>query len=254
VRPALPVLLVIALAMLASPALAERLVSTLSNADVEISSSFAGERLTLFGSIEPDPGSNATLTGPYHVIIAVEGPLSTRIAREQSSRLGIWSNTDQVVFKDFPSYYRVLASDRLRDITDEVTLTEANILPEDRARLSAQATWWRAAVFGRELVRLMTEKGFFGVDEQGVQFLSDTAYTARLTLPSDITPGRFIAHTYVFKDGTMLAHQVEGFAVRKVGFERFIGNAARQYPLIYGIVSVLLALGTGWLAGVVFRR
>lgn len=252
--PALPALMLCLLALFATPVQAERLVSAVSDPDVSISSSFSGERLTLFGSIEPDTGSPGPVTGPFQIIIAVEGPFSTRVTRRQSNRLGIWSNTDQVVFKDFPSYYRLLASDRLDDITDAVTLAEMNILPEDRARKSAQATWWRAAVFGRELVRLMTEKGYFGVDEHGVQFLSDTAYTARLTLPSDVTPGPFIAHTYVFKEGRIVAHKADGFAVRKVGFERFIGNAARQYPLAYGIICVLLAIGTGWLGGVVFRR
>jgi hypothetical protein len=42
--------------------------------------------------------------------------------------------------------------------------------------------------------------------------------------------------------------------VRKSGFENFVFVASRQQPLLYGIVCVLLALGTGWLAGVVFKR
>lgn len=245
----------LAVGLAAGPAEAERLVSSLSSQDIEISQSFAGEKLTLFGNIEPDTGElQGSVVGPFNVIIVVEGPLSTRVAREQTNRLGIWSNTDQVLFKDFPSYYHVLASGRLADITNIVTLTEKTILPEDQARLSAQAGWWKSMIFGRELVRLMTEKGLFGVDEQAVQFLSDTAYTARVTLPSDITNGPFIAHTYVFKRGAIIAERAEGFAVRKVGFERFLGNAARQYALAYGVICVILALGTGWLGGVIFRR
>jgi hypothetical protein len=42
--------------------------------------------------------------------------------------------------------------------------------------------------------------------------------------------------------------------VRKSGFENFVYVMSRQQPLLYGIACVLLALGTGWLAGVVFRR
>jgi uncharacterized protein (TIGR02186 family) len=109
-------------------------------------------------------------------------------------------------------------------------------------------------VFGTELVRLMTEQRHMGLTENGVNFMSNTAYSARVTLPSDVANGPFIAHTWVFKNKVLVAEHSEGFTVRKSGFERFVAVSAQQYPLIYGLVCVLLALGTGWLGGVVFRR
>jgi uncharacterized protein (TIGR02186 family) len=238
-----------------APAEAERLISTISNQAIQINSSFDGETVSLFGSIEPDRAQGETVAdGIYNVIIVVEGPLISRVARQKTNVAGIWINTDQVTFDRFPSYYHVLSSGRLSDITNIVTLTTENILPDTKAREAARAGWYESVVFGRELVRLMTEKGLFGIHEQGVQFLSDTAYTARLTLPSDIPNGPFIAHTYVFENGAIVAKSSEGFSVRKSGFERFLGLAAVQQPFLYGIVCVCLALGTGWLGGVVFRR
>src|SRR5262249_53502130 len=114
--------------------------------------------------------------------------------------------------------------------------------------------WWQTTVFGRELIRLMTEKGLFGVNENAVNFLSDNFYYARLTLPSDAPPGPYIALTYVFKDGQVIARKSEGFDVRKIGFERFVALTAVQQPLLYGVVCVILALFTGWLGGVIFKR
>ena len=100
----------------------------------------------------------------------------------------------------------------------------------------------------------MTEEGHFAVVEDGVRFLSDTAYVAQLTLPSDVANGPFLAHTLVLKDKQLVAERTEGFSVRKTGFENFVFVASRQQPLLYGLVCVALALGTGWLAGVVFKR
>jgi uncharacterized protein (TIGR02186 family) len=238
-----------------APAQAERLISTLSNPTIEINSSFDGEALSIFGSIEPDRAAGEqTVSGPYHVIIVIEGPLGSRVARQKSNRAGIWINTDQVTFEHFPTFFHVLSSGRLADITDVVTLTLENILPDTQARQSAASGWYKSAVFGRELVRLMTERGLFGVNERGVQFLSATAYTARLALPSDVPNGPFITHSFVFKDGVLVARGSEGFSVRTTGFERFLGLAAVQQPIFYGIACVILALGTGWLGGVVFRR
>lgn len=242
------------LVLLALPAQAERLVSTVSRTEVAITSSFDGETLTFFGNVEPDAGAADRAIGPYHIIIVVTGPLQDRVARKKSNMLGVWINTRQVLFESFPAYYRVLSDARLADILDPVTIAEMGILPEQQARASAQSGWWDSIIYGRELVRLMNEEGLFGVNEQGVVFRSNTLYSAQIGLESNAPPGPYLAHTFLIKDGRVVAERTEGFSVRKTGFERFLGLAAVQQPLLYGIAAVILALFTGWLGGVVFRR
>ncbi|HLV82962.1 MAG TPA: TIGR02186 family protein [Devosia sp.] len=247
-----PLLLVL---LLVAPAHAERLVSQMSNESIEITSSFDGERMSFFGMIAPDAGSEQKfVTGPFHVVIVVLGPTQDRVAREKTHNFGIWFNTDQVEFDNFPSYLHVLSSSRLNDISDVTTLTANGILPESYTLAASTGDWWKSAIFSRELVRLMTEEGLFGVQENGVNFLSDNFYSARLTLPSNAPPGPYIALTYVFQNGDIIARKSEGFSVRKIGFERFVAMAAVQSPLLYGLVCVILALFTGWLGGAIFRR
>ncbi len=244
------------LALLAPlPAQAEKLVATVSNNEIAITSNFVGEKLTLFGNIEPEAGATQRFVeGPYHVVIVITGPLQDRVARLKRQQLGIWMNSEQMVFKEFPSFYHVLASGQLADITDQATLERMALLPEAQTRIAATPGTADAAPFGRELVRLMTKEGYFGVNEQGVVFRSNTFYLAQVSLPSDATPGPYLARTYLFKNGAVIAEHAEGFSVRKIGFERFVGLAAQQQPLLYGLVAVALALFTGWLGGVVFRR
>lgn len=238
-----------------SPASAERLVSQLSTDLIEITSSYTGERITFFGNIEPEAGAEQRFVeGPFHVVIVVTGPAQDRVARQKTRLFGIWLNTDQVVFDSFPSFFHVLSSDELLDITSPTTLAVENILPEAQPSVSTEAGWWKSSVFGRELVRLMTQKGFFGLNESGVRFLSNSAYVARLTLPSDAPPGSYLASTYVFKNGEIVARRAEGFSVLKTGFERFLAVSASQQPFAYGLVAVALALFTGWLGGVIFKR
>lgn len=245
--------LVLAGALLAPlPVRAEKLISAVSNDEVAISSDFVGEKLTLFGNIEPEAGApQKYVEGPFHVVIVITGPLQDRVARFSRPHLGIWMNSAQAVFHDFPSFYQVLASGKLTDITDQQTLDQLNILPEAQARLAAPPD---AGRFGRELVRLMTKEGYFGVNELGVVFRSNTLYSAQVNLPSDVPPGPYLVGTYLFKNGLVIAEYSEGFSVRKIGFERFLGLASRQQPLLYGLVAVILALFTGWLGGVVFKR
>ena len=247
--------LFIALLLAVAPARAERLVSTLSNTSIEITSSFAGEVLTLFGNIEPNAGqADEVVQGPFHVIVVIEGPLAEGVARRKRNVAGIWVNTEQVTFEGFPSFFQVLASGKLSSITNPTVLAVENIDPAAQARHSTVAGYWDSAVFGQALVRLMTERGHFGVREDAVRFLSNTAYAARIVLPHDVPNGPFVARTYVFRDGEVIAERAEGFSVQKMGFERFLYSAAVGQPFLYGFVCVILAIFTGWLGGVVFRR
>lgn len=249
------VLLALLLVAFASPAGAERLVSQVSRDEVSITSSFAGETLTLFGSIEPEAGAEQRFVeGPYHMIITVTGPLQNRVARRKTNQFGIWLNTAQAEFEGFPSFYQVLSDALLSNITDPITLAENQIPLESQSRYTAKSGWWDALAFGGELVRLMQQKGLFKLNENGVVFRSDTFYFAQVALPSDAPPGPYLAHTYLFKDGKVIAQKSDGFSVRKIGFERFLGQSARTQPLLYGLVCVALALFTGWLGGVVFKR
>ncbi len=237
------------------PALAERLVTSVSRTEVSITSSFSGETLTLFGNIEPEAGAALPyVEGPYHIIIVVTGPLQDRVARRKANFFGVWLNSQQVTFENFPSYFHVLSDANLTNITSPISLAELNMLPQQQARHAARAGWWDTITFGDELVRLMSEQSLFGVNTQGVVFRSNTFYSAQVNLASDAPPGPYIAHTYLFKGGQLITEKSDGFSVRKIGFERFLGLAAVQQPLLYGICAVILALFTGWLGGVVFRR
>lgn len=238
----------------ALPAQAERLVSSLSNDTVQITSSFSGERLTFFGTIVPEAGSNEDVEGPFDVVVVILGPTQDRVARLKTNNFGVWLNTEQVEFRKFPSYFHVLSSRKLLEIADINLLNQNFILPEAHAMIPNIAGFMKTLTFGRELIRLMSEENLFGVQENGVQFMSDTFYSAQLTLPSSAPPGPYIAQTYVFKNGEIIARRSEGFAVRKIDFERFLAQSATQYPLLYGIACVVLALFTGWLGGVIFRR
>jgi len=249
-----PILVALLATLLVSPAHAEKLASTVSSTSIQITSSFDGAVLSLFGNIESDVHGLAA-PGPYNVIVVVTGPLQDRVTRLKTNNWGIWTNTDQVTFKQFPSFYDVLASGKLANIATPEVLDEKNVLPIEQALASSTlGEIAKSTEFGTELVRLMTEQGHFAVKEDAVRFLTTSAYVAQVTLPSDVANGPFIAHTMVLKDRQLVAERTEGFSVRKSGFENFVFVASKQQPLLYGIVCVILALGTGWLAGVVFRR
>ena len=93
----------------ARPAAAERLVVSLSNHRVAITSNFVGEDLVLFGTIEPDAGK-AALRPAYDLVVTVTGPRQTLRTRRKERVLGIWVNVDSREFVRVPSYLAVLSN------------------------------------------------------------------------------------------------------------------------------------------------
>ena len=51
-----------------------------------------------------------------------------------------------------------------------------------------------------------------------------------------------------------IAQTNEQFEIVTVGFEHFIADAAIEHGILYGLVTAAMAMMTGWLASVVFRR
>lgn len=237
----------------AGSARAQSLIFGSSDPTISIHSNFAGETITLFGNVEPSV-DGALPEGSYDVIFVVRGPVEERVVRRKERQLGIMLNSDHALFTGLPSFYRVLSSRPIEDILAPEIIAERNLTAMDQAELALTESTGNVAMFERELVRLMSEANLFRTDERGVAFLSPTFFTARVVLPANVPTGIFLAQALLVQDGEIVAQGAQRFFVQTSGFERFLGEAAIDQPLLYGLACVALALMTGWLGGVLFRR
>jgi uncharacterized protein (TIGR02186 family) len=238
-------------------ALAEKLVVSLSNHRVAITSSFTGENLVLFGAIEPD-ADTPRVEKHYDIVVTAAGPAETYRTRRKARVLGIWVNVDWRDFLRVPSYLAVLANRPLRLITsqenqrrlrlglDYYVLTQrvgpdfADTVPDDP---------FRAA-----FVRIENEYGLYSERPTAVTFLTPTVFRAAIPLPSQVPTGVYKIDVKLFADGELVGQTETALDIIKAGFEQYVAEAARDYGLLYGLATAMLALLTGWLASIVFRR
>jgi hypothetical protein len=73
-------------------------------------------------------------------------------------------------------------------------------------------------------------------------------------LPTAAPIGAYSAEILLFQDGQPVSRRMRGLTVEKVGIERSLYVFAHSRPWLFGLVSVFIALGAGWLASVIFRR
>ncbi|WP_127144904.1 TIGR02186 family protein [Pelagibacterium montanilacus] len=249
------VLILALLALHAGPARAQGLIFGTSDPTIWIHSSFTGETITLFGNVEPDVEGTAP-EGPFDILVVIRGPVSDRVIRRQSRQFGIMLNADSSLYTGLPGFYRVISSRPIETIIDPEELAERMLMPERQIELASQSTSNAGDIetFNAELLRLLSDANLYRSDERGITFLSPTFFATRVVLPANVPNGSFLAQTFVIKDRDIVTSRSQRFFVQKTGFERFTGEMARSQPLLYGLATVLLALVTGWLGGVLFRR
>ncbi len=240
-----------------SPARAERLIVSVSNHRVTVTPNYAGEELVLFGSVERDADTPPGRTN-YDLVVTVVGPRADMVTRRKERRFGIWINSDYRQFLQVPTYLALFSNRPFDQIAspevqrrqqlglNNVLLMQrvsgdyADVVPDD--------------VFRSAFVRLRTEHGLYREETSAVTFLTPTLFRTTIPLPAEVPIGTYNVEIKLFTDGALVTKANTAFEIVKVGFEQFVANTARQNGLAYGLVTAAMALMTGWMASIVFRR
>jgi uncharacterized protein (TIGR02186 family) len=241
----------------ATTAQAERLIVSVSSHRVSITPYYSGEELVLFGTIERDASTPANRTS-YDIVVTVTGPRTTLVTRRKARTFGVWVNVDSRQFENVPSYLAVISNRPFAEIAPTETLRRLQIGLDNTILTqrvgSDLADVVREDPFRTAFVRLKGEHGLYREAPNGVTFLSPGLFRAPIPLPGEVATGAYQVDVKVFSGGALVTRSQTAFEIVKVGFEQVVAEAARNNGLVYGLITSLMALMTGWFASVVFRR
>jgi uncharacterized protein (TIGR02186 family) len=236
---------------------AERLIVSVSNHRVTVTPNYAGEELVLFGSVEKDDKTPAN-RGNYDLVVTVSGPRADMVTRRKERRFGIWVNNDYRQFLKVPTYLAIFSNRPFEAIAapevqrrqqiglKNVLLTQrvgpdyADVVPDD--------------AFRSAFVRLRSEHGLYREASSAVTFLTPNLFRTGIPLPAEVPIGTYTVDIKLFADGALVTRTDTAFEIVKVGFEQFVASTAHQNGFAYGLVTAFMALMTGWMASVVFRK
>lgn len=249
------ILIFAALAITIAPANAD-LVTDLSKRRIDINSTFTGANLLLFGTFteafDYDPEK-------HDIVITVKGPNKPMALRKKANKGGLWINYYREEYTEMPSYYSVLSSRPLEDISDKPTLGKyglgtnflffkPNLLKQ---RLPDPKAWLE---FRNTVVRLKKEEKLYIDQPNGVKFVGNGLFRANVDFPANVDVGEYEVSAYLFRDGMMIFEEHSPITMRKFGFSNQLTQFAHNYPWMHGILAVIFALFSGWLAAMVFKR
>ncbi len=244
--------LVLALVLLALPVRAEEVVLGLSRDTVSISTNFEGSEILIFGAVKRE--TPAPTSPPLEVAITVSGPTAPVTVRRKERVLGIWANTASVTIDSAPSFYAVATSAPLEEVlTETEDLRRKVSVPRAIRSVGAPPDVQDAQTFTDALIRIRTRSGLYQLLEGAVEVTDQTLFSTAIAMPADLTEGAYATRIFLTRGGEVVAAFETQIEVRKVGLERFLYTLSRQQPLVYGLMSLAIAIAAGWGASAAFR-
>lgn len=235
---------------LAMPASAEEIVLGLSNDEVAITANFDGSEILIFGAVKRDaPIPVGSLLG---VVITVSGPLVPVTVRHKDRRYGIWLNTAAVDVDAAPSFYAVATTGPLGDVLSE-TEDLRNSISIPRAIRSVGALVENSADYTDALIRIRAGQNQYQVLEGAVDLEQQTLFRTQVALPANLIEGNYVTRIFLTRDGRVVDSYETSIVVQKVGVERWLFNLSKDLPLVYGLMSLAIAVVAGWLASAAFQ-
>lgn len=241
-------LLAILLLFTSSAAWAEEIVLGLSQDEVAITATFEGSDILIFGAVKREAPIGE---GELNIIVTVAGPDQAVTVRRKQKRFGIWINTDSVDIDAAPSFYAVASS---------APLDEALRATEDlRNRITIRsvvrnvgANVMDSQAFSGALTRIKTENQTFQDLEGAVDFEEGTLFRTAIRLPANLTEGDYTTRIFLTRDGTVIDSYETTIPVHKVGIERWLYRLAQDNAVLYGLMSLAIAIAAGWTASAAF--
>ncbi len=245
--------LFLSLFLLAAPAIAqETVVLGLSQNRVAISANFDGSEILIFGAIKRE--TKTPDYAPLEVIVAVTGPPQPLTVRRKERVFGIWANKYSVEFGPSPSFYALATTGPLNEILGSADDERYGIRIRSLIRLDVTPeTTLNLPVFRDSIIRIRENNGLYSEREGIVKLSDETLFQTEIALPANLVEGDYSTRVFLTRNRQVIDDFETVIAVRKVGLERWIFNLAHQRPLIYGLLSLSIAIFAGWVASAVFR-
>ncbi|MCP1198633.1 TIGR02186 family protein [Notoacmeibacter sp. MSK16QG-6] len=225
----------------------------LSTDTIYITSDFTGAVLTVFGTVTQMSGSPESAESIYSIAVTLEGPRQTAVVRKKNRVFGIWVNTQSEELRNVPLSYSIATSSEMGGPAGETVLSDLGIGVDAIAAGTLQKDA-EMKDFVEALRRQRIEGGLYTKNDDSVQFLSGPLFRARLSLPAEIPVGLHVVEAFMFANGRLVDRVSLPLRIAKSDWEQTISRTARNNSLIYGLLAVVLAVVTGWLGRLVFKR
>ena len=238
----------IMLFLLAPHAYGTALIIDSSTSEVKVSSSFIGTDVMVFG----------TANDKDDIIVVISGPTETAIVRKKGRVSGIWINKEKLEFREIPGFYAIASTRPLSEITetDELkkqkigihnVITTASLNSKDENIKTFKS-------FKDALVRGQKTKGLYLDMPLTIDVVSKRLFKTTFHFPNNMTTGIYTVKVFSFQKKRLVSMVSKTISVEKIGIGADVFKFAKEQSALYGLLAILIAVLSGWIASVIFRK
>ena len=229
----------------------EEVVLGLSRDRVAITATFEGSDILIFGAVKREVAIPET---QLDVVITVSGPLQPVTVWRKSHEFGIWINTDMVRLDAAPSFYAVSTTGPLGEVLSATEdLRHRVSIPRAIRSVGAASMADDPEAFIDALIRIKRNQDAYQMREGAVAIDEQTLFRTAISLPANLIEGAYKTRIFLTREGRVVARYETVIDVRKVGLERVLFTMSRQQPMLYGLMSLAIAIIAGWGASALFQ-
>ena len=87
-----------------------------------------------------------------------------------------------------------------------------------------------------------------------IQIIDGNLFRSYIEIPNTVPVGQYKVNLYLIIDNKISNEYSYNFMVTRVGIEEAIYSFSKNYPLVYGLISLLIAILIGLSGAEVFKR
>lgn len=232
---------------------------------VHISAGFSGEEVFIYGRVP---------AGTERVVSVIESPTTARVRLMEKGRVGpFWLGVHQYAVSHVPRLYLVSLScpggNVLHPCAERDSLAAVDAVLERIGQVvGPRALAERAEVEvlrgkeGPEDVKrvlkgfweLQDSRGLYHVSPNRIRLNDEGMYYYQAVLPAEAPEGKYEVAAYFLAGDAVVGTAVAELFVGRSGMVAWLSRLAERRALLYGLITIGIALAAGWLAGAIFRR
>jgi len=242
--------LVIIPAICSSQASAE--LTAIANHDhISIDFFYHGSSVSVRGVSDPDAD----------LVIKISAPDGHQALRQKGKVGGVlWMNVDTINFENVPSLYFLASSKKIDDILGSDEMAK-DVLGYEALKEHVEMTPVKdeneKAKWFREFIKYKENSKLFSVSSGNITFSRKDGKQNYYTLfdwPYQAAPGEYTVTVYAVKNNRIVEKAESKVRVEQAGIVKSLAGMAKNNASVYGILSILAALGAGFGVGLIFRK
>ena len=195
------------------------------------------------------------------LIIKITAPEEHQALRQKGKVGGVlWMNVGTINFERVPSLYFLSSAKKVWDILSRDELAKNVIGYEALQRhveLKPVKDEEEKTKWFNEFVKYKEQSKLYSVASGNITFTKENGKQNYYTLfewPYQAVPGMYTVTVYAVKDNKIVEKAESKVQVEQAGIVKKLAGMAKNNAAVYGILSILAALGAGIGVGLVFRK